>query len=563
MMKRRWIAFLLVLLLLIPSAALAEETQPSSKTVYFTLSNDGVPVLGADGETVLTHVKVTVPYFDLGSYGLSDFYRYEAASFEEGGGYIGDEVIQQPTVLHLYIYMLEKYCLGLDDSECMNGSSDLLNQTPNAVMDCNGNDITGGMKALNITGSSCSMYMQQFWGHDENLMYYINHQYPLQAAGWGSTADYILLEDGMTVDVAMFTDWSFWNDGGAFGFFDRDEYYVQAGASVEFSVLKTETIACEDGSSYESKPLENVDVKLYDATGTEEIDWIGTTDASGVVRYTFEQSKVTPGDYMLMGLDQNLGTSDARYAPATAIVHVVESLEPLTGVTLDRTSCELAPAEPLKLIATVTPENAAGLTYQWTSSNEEVAHVSDIGVVKTFQGGEADITCTVTDAAGNSFSATCHVTVRESVSVESVTLDRKLTELRVGDTLKLNQTVFPENASQKSCQWKSSDLSIVHVDHLGNLTAKANGVATITVTTDDGSKTAVCRVAVGKKFGDVNSDGKIDTTDAMYILQFTIGKAPEDMDAEVADTNGDGVTDTTDAMLILQYAVGMISEFEQ
>ena len=93
--------------------------------------------------------------------------------------------------------------------------------------------------------------------------------------------------------------------------------------------------------------------------------------------------------------------------------------------------------------------------------------------------------------------------------------------------------------------------------------SKANGVATITVTTDDGSKTAVCRVAVGKKFGDVNSDGKIDTTDAMYILQFAIGKASEDMDAEVADTNGDGVTDTTDAMLILQYAVGMISEFEQ
>ena len=66
-MKRRWTAFLLVLLLLIPSAALAEETQPSSKTVYFTLSNDGVPVLGADGETVLTHVKVTVPYFESSS----------------------------------------------------------------------------------------------------------------------------------------------------------------------------------------------------------------------------------------------------------------------------------------------------------------------------------------------------------------------------------------------------------------------------------------------------------------------------------------------------------------
>lgn len=58
------------------------------------------------------------------------------------------------------------------------------------------------MAALNITGSATSMYMQQFWGHDENLMYYRNHVYPLMGPGWGSTADYILLSDGDTIDVA-------------------------------------------------------------------------------------------------------------------------------------------------------------------------------------------------------------------------------------------------------------------------------------------------------------------------------------------------------------------------
>ena len=65
------------------------------------------------------------------------------------------------------------------------------------------------LNVLKLTGAATSMYMVNYWGHDENLMYYIDHQYPLMAAGWGSTADYILLKDVMTINVAMFSDWSF------------------------------------------------------------------------------------------------------------------------------------------------------------------------------------------------------------------------------------------------------------------------------------------------------------------------------------------------------------------
>ena len=105
---KKLLSLLLILALLIPASAYAiGGDMTKSKTVYFTLSNDGVPVMGNDSDqTVLSHVKVTVPYFDLQEYGLQDFYRYPAASFEEGGDYIGDQVVESPTVLHLYLYML-------------------------------------------------------------------------------------------------------------------------------------------------------------------------------------------------------------------------------------------------------------------------------------------------------------------------------------------------------------------------------------------------------------------------------------------------------------------------
>ena len=79
---KRGLLILLMLALLLPvctgAALAAGGDYTKAKTVYFTLSSDGVPLMGSDG-TVLSHIKVTVPYFDLAEYGLQDFYRYPSA----------------------------------------------------------------------------------------------------------------------------------------------------------------------------------------------------------------------------------------------------------------------------------------------------------------------------------------------------------------------------------------------------------------------------------------------------------------------------------------------------
>lgn len=87
-----------------------DETPVDSVTVYVTLSSNGIPILASDG-TVLSHLKVEVPYFDLANQGLGTYHRYQT---QDGrGAYINDTLVQRPTALHLYLYLLGVYYLGL------------------------------------------------------------------------------------------------------------------------------------------------------------------------------------------------------------------------------------------------------------------------------------------------------------------------------------------------------------------------------------------------------------------------------------------------------------------
>ena len=172
-------------------------------TVYISISDDGRYVV-SDGEIsgeIMAYVPVALAdlQFDLCDYDL-DSYVCDLADFDpEAYG-------RQPiTVMHLYIYTLEHYYSGGWD--------------------------------VNVTGGPGSSYLQNgFWGHDENLTYYVNGAYPLEGEGWGATSDRICLTDGDFVDVQMYTSWYFWGDSAAgyHYFLDENdeithEYTVNAG----------------------------------------------------------------------------------------------------------------------------------------------------------------------------------------------------------------------------------------------------------------------------------------------------------------------------------------------
>ena len=290
-----------------------DETDQASVTVYVTISSDGAPIIGKDdGGTILSHLEVKVPYFPLSLYGLDDFNRYHT---ENGSGsYTDNEIVQRPTLLHLYIYMLERYYLGVAEKNCGKGTSGLLEFTGSGegVDDMLGGSYEDTRNALLISGSATSMYMQNFWGHDENLMYYRNHVYPLMSAGWGSTADYILLSDNDTIDLAMFSNWSFWTYG-AFARFDKDDYTAKVGEKITFETQKYDTKSVSDGGTESFEPITGLNVKLYNENWEQQQEL--TSEGSS---YTLDTASLKAGTYYLLGYDPNYGTEDACYAPATA-----------------------------------------------------------------------------------------------------------------------------------------------------------------------------------------------------------------------------------------------------
>ena len=184
---------------------------------------------------------------------------------------------------------------------------------------------------------------------------------------------------------------------------------------------------------------------------------------------------------------------------ATCTVTVIARV---ASVSLDKNTLELAEGEFATLVATVLPENANEKSVTWSSSDEAVAKVDQTGKVTAVKKGTATITVTTTDGGK---TASCTVTVIAKVA--SVSLDKNEMELTEGESATLTATVLPENANDKSVTWSSSDEAVATVDQTGKVTAVKKGTATITVTTNDGGKTATCAVTVKRPTTEGGNEG--------------------------------------------------------
>ena len=163
-----------------------------------------------------------------------------------------------------------------------------------------------------------------------------------------------------------------------------------------------------------------------------------------------------------------------------------------SAVSLSKTTASLKKGETLTLSATVSPSDASNKSVVWSSSNTSVATVNSNGKVTAVGNGTATITVKTT---AGSKTATCKVTVTTSPTGVSIT-NKKQLALDVNGTYQCNVSVTPNDASDKSVVWSSSDSSIAKVSSSGKITALKTGVATITVKTSDGSKTDSFKVYV-------------------------------------------------------------------
>ena len=159
------------------------------------------------------------------------------------------------------------------------------------------------------------------------------------------------------------------------------------------------------------------------------------------------------------------------------------------AVTLGVNYITLSPGESLTLTAKVTPDEATNKTITWYSSDPEVVKVVD-GMVTAIKEGKAAII--VTTKSGQK-TETCMVTV--TYSVFGFALDKVSTLLPAGQNIRLNETITPNDAPDKTVSWESSNPDIASVAD-GVVTAKTPGTAIISVVSEVGAKTAKCTVKV-------------------------------------------------------------------
>lgn len=210
-----------------------------------------------------------------------------------------------------------------------------------------------------------------------------------------------------------------------------------------------------------------------------------------------ENGKVTA---VKAGVAKITVTTEDGKKTATCAITVKEDKVAVIGVKLNSTSLSLTEGDSYQLKATVSPINATNQNVTWKSSNSNVADVDQEGLVVAVTAGTATITVTTED--GNK-TATCTVTVKaDKVAVAGVTLNMTSLSMKVNETYQLKATISPADATNQNVKWESSDSSVADVDQSGLVGALKEGTATITVTTEDGNKTAICTVTV--KSGEIS-----------------------------------------------------------
>ena len=272
--------------------------------------------------------------------------------------------------------------------------------------------------------------------------------------------------------------------------------WISAGEWLEYTIDVTETgtyninmrVARDPSGSSSVRGLFGPDSEnLSDKTGTMDVPSTGAWQNWNTITATVSLNAGT----QIMRVYMEGGSFNLNWIEIdgnnTQIV-------PVTGISLDFNMLSLNPGQSQQLTETVYPSNATDKSVNWTSSNETVATVNASGLVSAVAEGTATITASTNDGG---YIATCDIEVTpQIISVTGVSLSDNNLQLTAGQTYQLDATVYPSDATNNTVNWSSSNTDIATVNNTGLVTAVIQGMADITVTTDDGSFTDVSSVTV-------------------------------------------------------------------
>lgn len=190
--------------------------------------------------------------------------------------------------------------------------------------------------------------------------------------------------------------------------------------------------------------------------------------------------------------DEN--TTETSTEPSSSISTPDELTRLVTSIKLNRSKVTIDKGRSIRLVATVTPNDADNKALTWKSSNTNIATVNN-GYVKAIKTGKATIIVSSSD--GSNITAKCDITIVQKAT--KVTVRQYYHINKPSKKLyKLNAKVYPSDTTDKSLIYRSSNNKVATVNRKGQIKAKKYGKATITVINRKSRKSAKCLLIVGQ-----------------------------------------------------------------
>lgn len=232
------------------------------------------------------------------------------------------------------------------------------------------------------------------------------------------------------------------------------------------------------------------DEKIAKAAEKLTLAWTSSDESVATVDETGTVTAVAAGEAEITAT-----VKDTEMQDVCVITVKVSAKELKVPDTLD---VKLNDTDETAIEAKCEPKDASNISFDFASSDEEVATVDKDGKVKVLKAGECDITTTLMQDGEKVTEKTTHV--KAFYEVESITLDSNEGKLTVGNSHTIKATVTPEEVSAKTpIEWSSSDEKVATVDSNGKVTAVSSGNATITATADEKSANYEVTVEQPKK----------------------------------------------------------------